>query len=315
MPTMKSARRPGSSALTPTVMAEVSRVILSSSTMMPMVALSENSPLPSKTALRARGATLSCASRLPTALKSSNRIELGRFTYDACRRLGLCSNERSRRLREKWVLRLFEYASNNPVDIIDPSGLKDCDKPCDCAAGTLETDSFNNRCCERNCKLGIVVEAPCRSVSDQVLANILKGNPPDLGVVTGHAFISGMCTRRTGIGFYPDPYLPSGPFDPTDGSVDDTDANHPWTHVERIGPMCACSMRCISEKVRLIEDKDPPYQVCPGKDQLNCTTFVTRLLASCGFPKDLSIEPYQLSLRPGMKENPNRKCTPDTAGR
>jgi hypothetical protein len=96
MPKMKSARRPGSSALTPTVMAEVARVILSSSTMMPMVALSENSPLPSKTAHRARGATLSCASRLPAALKSSSRIELGRFTYDACRRLGLCATSTTR---------------------------------------------------------------------------------------------------------------------------------------------------------------------------------------------------------------------------
>ncbi len=208
---------------------------------------------------------------------------------------------------------LYVYASSNAIRNTDPTGLKDCDSPCDCVNGQLEKDSFNNRCCERSCKLAIVVDAPCRSMADQVLANILKGNPPDQGTVTGHAFLSGMCTRRATVGFYPDPFLPSGPFDPTGGSVEN-DLRHPWTHVEKIGPMCPCSMNCVSRKVGIIKFKDPPYQVCPGPDQLNCTTFVTRLLASCGYPIDSSIEPYQLSLRPGMEKNPQRTCLTDNAG-
>jgi hypothetical protein len=91
-----------------------------------MVVLSETSPLPSKTAHRARGATLSCASRLPAALKSSNRIELGRFTYDACRRLGLCSKEGIRSNDPDGYsdeTNLFLYVASAPTRYIDPSGL------------------------------------------------------------------------------------------------------------------------------------------------------------------------------------------------
>jgi hypothetical protein len=56
-----------------------------------MVALLDKSLPPSKTALRARGATSSFTSRRAIAAKSYSRIELGRFNYDARRRLGLCS--------------------------------------------------------------------------------------------------------------------------------------------------------------------------------------------------------------------------------
>ncbi len=79
-----------------------------------MVALLDKSPLPSKTALRARGATSSFTSRRAIALKSSNHTELDGFTYDTCRRLGSCSKEGSG----------FSFGyTNSPADSIDPSGL------------------------------------------------------------------------------------------------------------------------------------------------------------------------------------------------
>jgi hypothetical protein len=59
------------------------------------------------------------------AVKSRNRIELGRFTYDARRRLGLCSNERGGVV---GGIAPYKYAANSPAVYIDPGGL-DCEKP------------------------------------------------------------------------------------------------------------------------------------------------------------------------------------------
>ena len=53
-PEAKSAQRPGSPAIAQAGIPKVARVVLSSSTMKRMVALLDKSPLPSKTALRAR---------------------------------------------------------------------------------------------------------------------------------------------------------------------------------------------------------------------------------------------------------------------
>jgi hypothetical protein len=91
-----------------------------------MVALSENLPLHSKTALRARGATLSCASRRAKAVKSSNCIEIRRFTYDARRRLGLCSNERIRSNEGTRFATSDSFLYGYSPFAIDPSGKIPC---------------------------------------------------------------------------------------------------------------------------------------------------------------------------------------------
>lgn len=87
-----------------------------------MVALLDKSPLPLKTALRARGATSSFHSRRATAVKSSNCIELGVFAYDACRRLGSCSNDRNGRFRVG--ANLFNYVESSPTRRVDPTDLE-----------------------------------------------------------------------------------------------------------------------------------------------------------------------------------------------
>ena len=84
-----------------------------------MVALLDKSPLPSKTALRARGATSSFSSLRAAAVKSRDCTELGRFTYDACDRLGSCSNEAN----GYQALYLYLYVSNNSLRLTDPTGL------------------------------------------------------------------------------------------------------------------------------------------------------------------------------------------------
>jgi len=108
----------------PVGMVEIARFVPTSSTMKSMVALLDKSPLPSKTALRARGATSSFNSRRATAVKSSNYIEIRRFTYDARRRLGLCSNEGSGYLGGGNP---FAYSGNAPLFIVDPSGQSPAD--------------------------------------------------------------------------------------------------------------------------------------------------------------------------------------------
>jgi len=94
-----------------------------------MVALLEKLPSTSKSALRARGAASASESRRADAIKSCNRIELGRFTYDACRRLGLCSNERIRSNETIGYLDaggpgigFYMYVENAPIVHVDPSG-------------------------------------------------------------------------------------------------------------------------------------------------------------------------------------------------
>ncbi len=89
-----------------------------------MVALLDKSPLPSKTALRARAATSSFTSRRVTAVKSSNRTELSRFTYDACDRLGSCSNELIG--GSAGLVNLYVYVDNSPIYDLDPSGNAKC---------------------------------------------------------------------------------------------------------------------------------------------------------------------------------------------
>lgn len=84
-----------------------------------MVDLLDKSTLPSKTALRARGATFAIRSRRATAVKSSERIELGRFTYDARRRLGLCSKVPN----GTWGG--YGYVLNRSTVRVDPMGLLD----------------------------------------------------------------------------------------------------------------------------------------------------------------------------------------------
>ena len=84
-----------------------------------MVALLDKSPLTSQTALRARGATSRLESRRAIALKYRNRIELGRSTYDARRRLGSCSKEPIGYV-DAW--NLYGYVANNPTEVIDPYG-------------------------------------------------------------------------------------------------------------------------------------------------------------------------------------------------
>ncbi len=108
------------SRIIPGGMTEVARVVLTSSTMKHMVALLDKSPLPLKTALRARGATSLFESRRATALKSRNCIELERFTYDACDRLGSCSNELGRYAVGPHV---YVYSAGRPIVSTDPSGL------------------------------------------------------------------------------------------------------------------------------------------------------------------------------------------------
>jgi hypothetical protein len=86
-----------------------------------MVALLDKSLSTSKTALRARGATSSFNSRRAAALKSRNRIELGGFTYDACDRLGSCSNEPIGYEGSEW--NFYEYAVSSPSTFVDSTGL------------------------------------------------------------------------------------------------------------------------------------------------------------------------------------------------
>jgi hypothetical protein len=101
-------------------MTEVARVVLKSSTMKRMVALLDKLPLPPETALRARGATSWFHWRRATAVKSSNCIEFGGFTYDARRRLGSCSNERIKKLSDSLD---YAYVRQNPIRWRDPKGL------------------------------------------------------------------------------------------------------------------------------------------------------------------------------------------------
>ena len=112
-----------------------------------MVALLDKSPLRSKTALRARGATSLFESRRATAVKSSNHIELERFTYDACDRLGSCSNDPIGFRGSRWSL--YEYVGSNPVLKRDPSG-KEEDGPVIGGAGpyrcVVRTDFPPNPC-------------------------------------------------------------------------------------------------------------------------------------------------------------------------
>jgi hypothetical protein len=94
-----------------------------------MVAHLDKSPLPSKTALRARGATSASELRRAIGVKSCNRIELGRFTYDARRRLGLCSNERNGSKdpmgAKAGSLCKYIYVRSDPLNLRDPSGWKE----------------------------------------------------------------------------------------------------------------------------------------------------------------------------------------------
>jgi hypothetical protein len=82
-----------------------------------MVALLDKSTLPSKIALRARAATSASELRRATAVKSSNCIEIRRFTYDARRRLGLCSNDT---IGDEELQNSYLYLA--PLDSTDPSG-------------------------------------------------------------------------------------------------------------------------------------------------------------------------------------------------
>jgi hypothetical protein len=141
---------------------------------------------------------------------------------------------------------------------MDPKGHKECNAPCECADGKLKKDAFGNECCEPGCDLAMVVDAPCRSVQSQILANVLVGNPPEQGITTGHAFISGKCSKRATFGFYPGPGAVFPTLNPVLGIVKDN-SQHTWTHAEEIGPMCKCSMDCVEEKKKLIENKNPPY--------------------------------------------------------
>jgi hypothetical protein len=87
-----------------------------------MVALLDKSTLPSKIALRARGATSASELRRATAVKSSNCIEIQRFTYDARRRLGLCSNVGTEYYNSGPSC--YEYSYSMPLNEVDPSGLE-----------------------------------------------------------------------------------------------------------------------------------------------------------------------------------------------
>ena len=91
-----------------------------------MVALLDKSPLPSKTALRARGATSRFHSRRATAVKSRNYTEIRHFTYDACDRSGSCSNDGNSSEMSKAYRRMdsnfYGYVRNAPSNHLDPSG-------------------------------------------------------------------------------------------------------------------------------------------------------------------------------------------------
>lgn len=123
-----------------------------------MVALLDKSPLPSKTALRARGATSSFDSRRAAAFKSSNRIELGGFTYDACRRLGSCSKDPIGYLDGPNV-----YSAHFVMNGTDPTGLVKilCGYSCMRDSGGMmgqqwrevECNGLGENCC-RNMSLG-----------------------------------------------------------------------------------------------------------------------------------------------------------------
>jgi hypothetical protein len=99
---------------------EFAPFVPASTTMERMVALVDNSPLPSKTALRARGATSPSEPRRATALKSRNCTEFRRFSYGACRRLESCSKDPIGYDSEETSL--FVYVSSAPTVLLDPSG-------------------------------------------------------------------------------------------------------------------------------------------------------------------------------------------------
>ena len=87
-----------------------------------MVALLDKSPVPSKTALRARGAPSSFQSHRATELKSSKRIGLGHFTYDNCRRLDSCSKDPITYAAGSNCL--YEYCHSKPYSYVDPWGMQ-----------------------------------------------------------------------------------------------------------------------------------------------------------------------------------------------
>jgi hypothetical protein len=85
-----------------------------------MVSLLEKSPLPPKTALRARGYILHLVAPVLTRRNSSNRTEFRRFTYETCFRLETCARDP---IGYEDGFNVYAYVQCSPMRFVDPSGF------------------------------------------------------------------------------------------------------------------------------------------------------------------------------------------------
>ena len=194
------------------------------------------------------------------------------------------------------------------------------------STGTHYHDAFGKWCCDEeslNCEVSIGVRAPCRSVREQIGANIGAGLPIMNGVVTGHAWVTGSCGGQWfSIGLYAQPN-PGDTFLDCPAVLMDERPNirqYGFTYAEQF-KVCPETFRCFWRTIHEFADRlhgNNPPRYCAidihAGGSVNCSMWVADVFSACGNSLGLAWEPWDLSRRPGMQAG-NRQCLPDHAGR